>query len=476
MVGTAIPPVSIAPAVLQRVDRFARREGLFRRARNILVAVSGGTDSVACLLVLDALRERHGFDLQVVHFDHQLRPNSRDDLEFVRELAGTRELPFLSAEGDVGAVARQQRASIEDTARRMRYQFLAFVAAEKRADAIATGHTADDQAETVLMRILRGAGVRGIRGMLPASPVPGAPAQRLIRPLLELTRADTAAICEGAGIVPIEDASNADTAFARNRLRHEILPTLRAINPSVDRALRGLGQSAREVFGDVERASYTAQPLSRGPAGAEFALGGLRDLPAEALTLVIEREGSFYSLDVEANRTRLGNLRAVLRRGSGQVEFGAAQVQVSSGRVRIGPVLAVESFEPKVLSVPGVTLAGRWRAQVSTDPLPPLEGAVDARIDISQQKGALRLRQVATGDRMTYHGIERKVSDVFANAKVPAWDRASAVAIADSARVLAVVSAAGTFETDSTGDDVFYLRLTTPQPPSAPAARLELPS
>lgn len=476
MVGTAIPPVNIPPAVLARVDRFARREGLFRRARNILAAVSGGTDSVACLLVLDALRGRHGYELQVVHFDHQLRPDSRNDLEYVRDLAATLGLPFLSGEGDVASVARQQRTSIEDTARRMRYQFLAFVAAEKRVDAIATGHTADDQAETVLMRILRGTGVRGIRGMLPAAPVPGAPAQRLVRPLLELTRADTAAICAAAGITPVEDASNADTAFARNHLRHDVLPLLRTVNPSVDRALRGLAQSAREVFGDVERASFAAQPRSRGPAGAEFDLATLRTLPAEALTLVIEREASFYSLLPDVNRTRIGNLRSVLRRGAGRVAFGDAHVEVSSGRVRIGPELVVEPFEPKVLNVPGVTLAGHWRVQVTTDPLPPLEGAVDARIDVARRKGALRLRPLVTGDRMTHHGIERKVSDIFANAKVPAWDRAAAVAVADSARVLAVLAAGGTYEADSAGEDVLYARLTTPQPPSSPAARLELPS
>src|SRR3712207_1178044 len=129
-------------AVLARVERFARAESLFRRSRLVMVAVSGGPDSVACLLVLRELGKRLGFELLVAHFDHQLRAESRTDLEWVRDLASRLDVPFLSGEGDVAGVARQQKASVEDTARRMRYQFLGFVAAEKRADAIATGHTA----------------------------------------------------------------------------------------------------------------------------------------------------------------------------------------------------------------------------------------------------------------------------------------------------------------------------------------------
>ncbi|MCC7362740.1 MAG: tRNA lysidine(34) synthetase TilS [Dehalococcoidia bacterium] len=454
-------------AFLARVARFAQQESLFRRARLVMVAVSGGPDSVACLLILNELRARFGYDIIVAHFDHQLRPDSVADLQWVSDLASRLELPFLSGEGDVAGVARQQKASLEDTARKMRYQFLGFVAAEKRVDCIATGHTADDQAETVLMRVLRGSGVRGIRGMLPSAPVPGATAQRLVRPLLPLTREETRAICAGAGIEPLQDASNDDVTLARNRVRHELLPHLEDVNPSVRGSLIGLAESARQVFAGIERQSHTVQPELRGPVGAIFQARALAALPNEALTLVLDREAAFYHLQPEVNRTRVNDLRDVLAAGSGIVSFGDAAIQVSSGRARIGPVMEAEPFEGKVLNVPGVTIAGPWRVEVSTSPLEAAEHAPVAAIDTSAQKGALRLRALAPGDRMTYHRIDRKVADVFANAKVPAWERIGAVAIADSARVHAVLTAAATFEADhsGSGEGLLYVRLgAAPRP------------
>lgn len=463
------------PELVERVARAADREGLFRRVQQVLVAVSGGPDSVACLLVLRELAPRYGFAVHAAHFDHQLRPESRQDLEWVRDLCARLEVPFLSGEGDVAAVARSQRASIEETARKMRYQFLAFVAAEKRIDCIATGHTADDQAETVLMRVLRGSGVRGIRGMLPSSPVPGAPAQRLIRPLLPLRRSETRAICEEAGIEPLTDSSNTNIRYARNRLRQQVLPVLREINPSVDDALIGLARSAREVFAGVERESFAVQPAARGPLGSVFDLRPFAELQPEALTLVIEREAAFSKLQPEVNRTRLENLRQVLRAGAGQVAFGDTVVEVSSGRVRVGPAFSVESFEPKVLNVPGITLAGAWRVQVSTSQLESSEAAPVARVDTGSQKGALRFRRLQPGDRMRYHGIYRKVSDIMSNEKLPAWERRNAVVVADSEKVLTVLTPSAAFESDPSGEKPLYVRLEPAKPAGPGATRLVLP-
>src|SRR5690606_2269704 len=144
-------------------------------------------------------------------------------------------------------------AGIEETARRMRYQFLAFVAGKERCEAIATGHTADDQVETVLHHIVRGTGIRGLRGMLPKAPVPEAPAQQLVRPLLTLRPQETETICRIAGLTPVVDTSNDDPAFLRNRIRGQVLPALAEVNPAIDRALLGLAASAREAFEPIER-------------------------------------------------------------------------------------------------------------------------------------------------------------------------------------------------------------------------------
>ncbi len=445
------------------VGRFAERERLFRGASRVLVAVSGGPDSVALLLALMALRKRFGLEVAAIHFDHQLRATSKDDMDWVRAFCDEREISCFTGEGDVARVAREQKAGIEETARKMRYQFLAFVAAEKRFDALATGHTADDQAETVLMRVLRGTGVRGIRGMLPSGPIPGASALRLIRPLLEQRRMDTVAFCAAAGVSPLIDSSNADIAAAtRNRLRHETLPALEALNPSVRQALLGLAQSAREVFDGVEKQSYGAVPSQRGPVGSIFALTSLRGLPAEARTLVIEREAAFYHLAMETNRRRLQDLDRVLRSGTGVVEFADAAVQASCGKVRIGPRLSAEFFEGRLLNVPGATIAGPWRVDVSTAPLEAIANGASASFDAARLRGALRARQLVAGDRMRYHGIERKVADVFANSRLPAWERIGAVAIADSERVQAVLTATAVYAADrsSDADDLRYVRLS----------------
>ncbi len=433
---------------------------MFRRTKRVLAAVSGGPDSVALLLVLLELRERFGLTVQACHFDHQLRPGSREDLEFVRELCTTLEVPCFSGEGDVRGVARQQRRSIEDTARMMRYQFLAFVAGEKQADCVATGHTAGDQAETVLMRILRGTGVRGIRGMLPVSDVPGS-AIRLVRPLLVASREETLAMCEAGGVTPRIDPTNAEHSATRNRVREAILPGLRAENASIDAALRGLAASAREVFADVERAANGANPIERGPIGAIYATGVLRALPAEALTLVVEREAAFSKLEAEVNRTRIENARRILATGHGQVAFGQALLEASCGQVRIGQAIEPEPFEAKVLNVPGATVAGPWRVEVSTSELEATPGATLAAIDANGVRGVLRMRPLAPGDRVACHGRERKVADVLAQTKVPRWERAGAVAITGGDNVHAVLTPHRSFAADATAEpDPYHVRLT----------------
>jgi len=450
--------------VFERVTRdvvaLATRERMFRRVSRVLVAVSGGADSVACLLVLLGLRERFGFDVEAVHFDHKLRPESAADMDAVRKLCADLGVECVTGEGDVAAVAARQRQGIEETARMMRYQFLAFVADKEGADCIATGHTADDQAETVLMRIARGSGVRGIRGMLPVSGVPGASERRLVRPLLGARRAETEAICAEFGVTPIVDPSNADPSYTRNRVRGAVLQQLRALNPSVDDALRGLAESAREAFSFIEKRSFEVQPRERGPIGAIFALNPFRDLPSEALTLVIEREAAFYHLHPETNRTRVANLRAVLAKGTGAVHFSDTVVEASCGSVRLGPRLEpADPFAAAILNVPGSTRAGPWRVDVLTSEVDATQESPVIALAEWAAKGALRARPLQPGDRITWHGVERKVSDLLVNEKVPFWERPGMVAVADSAHLLGLFGATRTFVADMQGEPGLWVRL-----------------
>ena len=193
--------------LLREVSRQVESWGL-RRAR-LVVAVSGGPDSLALLHALDALKRPLRLDLRAAHFDHRLRPESRADADFVRDFAASIGVPVSAGSADVDAFRRARRLSLEDAARRLRYEFLAKAASETDADAVALGHTADDQAETVLLRILRGTGLDGLGAMSPMSAATWAGRRvNLFRPLLAVSKAQTLAYCAANGLKPRADESN----------------------------------------------------------------------------------------------------------------------------------------------------------------------------------------------------------------------------------------------------------------------------
>ncbi|MCP4139280.1 MAG: tRNA lysidine(34) synthetase TilS [Chloroflexi bacterium] len=194
----------------------------------IIVGVSGGADS---LCLFGTLHEQ-GYSLIVAHFDHQLRPESADDAKFVENIAAQYKLPFVSQSEDVAAHAEKHKESIEEAARNLRYRFFFAQARENNAQAVAVGHTADDQVETVLMHFLRGAGLSGLKGMEPSTILPAFdPKIPVVRPILELWRKDTVAYCAAHNLIPHEDPSNATDDFFRNRLRHNLIPELENYNP-----------------------------------------------------------------------------------------------------------------------------------------------------------------------------------------------------------------------------------------------------
>src|SRR2546428_2976758 len=256
--------------VLGTVRSFARDHNLLRPGP-IVLAVSGGTDSTALCLILAELREEFGLVLHVGHFDHRARPRAAAaDAAFVAELAN-----------HIGATLRVGRAETppknEDDARNARYEFLRRVARDLGATAIATGHTRDDQAETVLLHMTRGSGLAGLAGMRPER-------DGIVRPLLTLARVDTAAVCAAAKITPREDPSNPSLRFGRNRVRHRVLPELAKLNPDVASAIARLADAAA-VVADTSAvdaaatldaaASQNTVALDRLPAGGDAPAGAL---------------------------------------------------------------------------------------------------------------------------------------------------------------------------------------------------------
>jgi tRNA(Ile)-lysidine synthase len=226
---------------------------LFRPGMRIAVGVSGGADSVALLLTLLADRDKLGLVLSVAHLHHGIRGAEADaDAAFVAELAARFELPFHQHRVDTPAEARRHRESLEEAARRLRYAWFRDLIASGAANAVATAHTLDDQAETVLHRILRGAWTEGVSGIYPAlaaSPSENRPGNRpatILRPMLGVRRSEIEVWLGSLGQPWREDSSNRDDAHTRNRLRHQLLPALAEYNPQIHLHLAQLATLSRD--------------------------------------------------------------------------------------------------------------------------------------------------------------------------------------------------------------------------------------
>lgn len=223
--------------VKQSIERFLRN---IEPDSSIVVGVSGGLDSMALLHGLAAAWPV--VQLAVAHVNHLLRPDAHEEAAFVRQTAVSQAIPFYGTERDVAALAAAQGWSLEEAGRAARYHFFAEVARRVEATAVVVAHHADDQAETVLLHLLRGSGVAGLQGMTPRAPLPGNPGIELFRPLLTVSRAEIEAYCRAHQLAFVSDASNVDPRFLRNRVRHELIPLLQTVNPQIKTALNQLAE------------------------------------------------------------------------------------------------------------------------------------------------------------------------------------------------------------------------------------------
>jgi tRNA(Ile)-lysidine synthase len=228
--------------MLEQVHKYVRQQQLLQPGDRVAVAVSGGADSVALLRVLLDLRQGLGIVLSVAHFHHGIRGAEADaDQAFVNELAQRFGLEFHLGSADVPAYARAHKLSLEAAARELRHEWFEQLVNQGKTDKVATAHTIDDQAETVLMRILRGTGSRGLAAIFPVLQE-----RHLIRPLLGSSRREVEAYLLSQGQPWREDSTNRDLSHTRNRIRHQLLPMLeRDFNPNIRKALADLAEVAR---------------------------------------------------------------------------------------------------------------------------------------------------------------------------------------------------------------------------------------
>ncbi len=219
----------------ERVLHFIQEHHLVLSQDKLLVAVSGGQDSVCLLYILVKLQEGLGMRLHVAHLNHQLRgAEAEADAQYVSELARKLGIPATVEQRDVKSYQARQHISLEEAAREVRYTFLAQVAKSIGTDRVAVGHTLNDHIETILMHLIRGTGTRGLRGLQPKQ---NRNSLTIIRPLLPVSRRETAGYCHHHRLTPRVDASNLSLSPLRNRIRHQLLPLLQSYNPGVSEAL-----------------------------------------------------------------------------------------------------------------------------------------------------------------------------------------------------------------------------------------------
>jgi tRNA(Ile)-lysidine synthase len=423
-------------------------DGLLHLARSwpgegLVVAVSGGGDSVALLeLALPAARARQ-LPIVVAHFEHGLRgEESHADRDFVRALAERHDVPFVAESGDVRAFAGARRLSVEDAARHLRRAFLRRTAHERGARAVLLGHTVDDQAETLLLNLLRGAGPRGLGGMPAAGPRP------FLRPLLSLERAELRAWLTAHGGTWREDSSNADVAHRRNRLRHDVLPLLTAhFNPHAPRALARTAALQREIDDLLRRlaARHLDDAARLSADGARLTLDRAAFLaePAALQRAILRAAGERLSPE----RLTWGgvHVEAVL---GGLIKGGETRWVFPSGivLVRSGNELRLErgnGDEPLETTPPesawihpgrgGEVAFGAGHLRVTLLAVEQTSGAL--RLPVGRREawfdagalgdGPLLVRAPARGDRLSSFGTgdHRKLSDLLIDLQVPQEDR-----------------------------------------------------
>lgn len=398
----------------EKVLRFLRENALLERGDDVTVALSGGADSVALLWVLRTLAPALGIGLRAAHFHHGLRGAEADrDADFCRSLCADWGIPFSLGRGDVADRAAQSGESLEEAARVLRYDYLCRVAPGK----LATAHNADDNAETILLHLLRGTGLRGLGGI---------PVRRgkLVRPLLTCTRAEIEALLQREGLPHVEDGTNAEDDCLRNRLRHHVLPLLREENPNLSRTLGRTAALLRQEDAFLSHMAAQAGAACRAENGWSSAkllalepvlrrrvlLGMLTDLGLDDPALVY----------VEA-------LEQLLTAGP------SASAALPSGRVarRTYDLLdfsddaPLPALAPTLLRVPGCTeLPGR---------LGTVSVCVTKNLKISKKKPntfALKYDMIAPfqlwarcrrpGDRLTLAGGSKSIKALMIDRKIPA--------------------------------------------------------
>jgi tRNA(Ile)-lysidine synthase len=421
--------------LLHRIAQTIERYRMFEPGQKVAIAVSGGADSVCLLHALVELTPRYGLQLAVLHLDHQLRgEESRADAAFVRDLAARLNLPFLLREADVAAAPD----NLEQAARQARLAFFRDVVAAGTAARIAVGHTRSDQAETVLYRFLRGSGTAGLSAIRPVT------SEGVVRPLIEIERGEVLQFLCSRGIAWREDSTNADPAFARNRIRHRLLPQLtRDWNPALGQTLAHTADwaLAEEEYWKAEIDRLASCHLIDKDGAVLVRADSLTGLPLAASRRLVRRALELVKTDLLGIDFR--HIADILelaagRLGTGRVQVPELDIQRSFEWLRISrrnqTAPAITSYHwavtvPGTLQVPGTDFAICLELIEKAETFETPECVYNSEmgcLDWRRLSGSLELRNWKAGDQYQPSGStgEAKIKTLFQQARIPVWERA----------------------------------------------------
>ncbi len=408
---------------LKNVQSTIDAHSLIDRGSRVLAAVSGGPDSTALLSILNHLSSELGFDLAAAHFDHRIRPESVRERAAVERFASSLGIQVFVGSKNVPRKARADRVGLEETARNERYRFLEETAREYGAGAVALGHTRDDQVETVLHRVLRGTGWRGLTGMQPRRGI-------FIRPLLDCGRQELIAYLRGRGISYVIDSSNRDNRYYRNRIRNRLLPYLRKnFNPAVDDALLRLRAGALEGWHLLEGSVSGRIPKRRRDGTVIIPLRELEGTSDFEIYLMIdlilrERFGIFQDME----RTHFDAAKRLIRSAQSgrKLRFPHNVILLKEQRNLVIMVERAESKAAGLIVVPG---PGKYELppwnlslEIETVRGPSIEHRwSDLEVFLAKVHFPIHARSRKEGDRIVPFGMRgrKKLSDLFIDRKRP---------------------------------------------------------
>jgi len=348
-------------------------QGGFSKENLLILGVSGGPDSLCMLHVLcqGGLYPRE--HLLVVHLNHGLRKSADEEAAFVMGFATHLNVRSIVDKQDVASLARSEGLSVEEAGRLARYQFFAGVARENDAQYVLTGHNADDQVETIVMHLLRGSAMTGLRGMQASAPLPGASDLTLLRPLLYVNRCEIEAYCSNHNLAPVIDDSNRDTTFYRNRLRHELIPLLEEYNPGIRKRLQNMAvimNDEERLLADLVGQEWERLLMDTGPGWLTLDRAGWRSTPIGLQRRLIR----------QAILTLLPDLRNVGFRTTEQAREVASGADIGSTSSLPAGVSLLVDYDHLLFSMRD--------ASTPTPNLPQLINARDVNLDVP---GHLRL-------------------------------------------------------------------------------------